>query len=101
MTFAYVWEFKVRESQIETFKVAYGRKGEWVRLFRRDPAYIRTELLSDSSDPERFLTIDYWTARQALLTFRERFQAEFDAIDDRCAQYTIEERHLGDFDLAD
>ncbi|MGA9855349.1 MAG: hypothetical protein WBR29_08755 [Gammaproteobacteria bacterium] len=101
MTFAYILEYKVRESNTKAFKVAYGLKGGWVQLFQRDPANIRTELSAVSSDLEHFLAIAYWTTRQADFAFRKRFQAEFDAIDNRHAQDTIEERHLGDFDLAD
>lgn len=101
MTFAYIWEYRINTEHAKAFEAAYGQEGGWVRLFRRDPAYIRTELLSDSSDPEHFITIDYWTMRQACFAFRERFQAEFDAIDKHCARFTPEERHRGDFNLID
>jgi hypothetical protein len=101
MSFVYIWEYKVHESQIQAFEVAYGRDGEWMRLFMRDPSHIQTELLADSSNPVRFLTIDHWSTRAAFAEFRERFSSEFDAIDNSYAQYTIEERHVADFDLAD
>ncbi len=42
------------------FEELYGPEGEWVRLFRRSPAYRGTELLEDLDSPNRFVTIDRW-----------------------------------------
>ena len=99
MIFAYIWEYRIAAEHVETFKADYGRGGQWVGLYRRDPAYIRTELLSDSSDPQKFITFDYWDTWQTCLAFCERFRSECDAIDAKCAHYALEERHLGDVDL--
>jgi len=99
MAFAYIWEYRVKMEHIESFRLTYHDNGEWVRFFRRDPAYIRTHLFSDLNDRKRFITIDYRDTQQACYAFRKRFRAEFDAIDNRCVNYITEERHLGDFDL--
>jgi hypothetical protein len=72
-----------------------------VRLFRRDPEYIRTDFLADRDDPARFMTIDFWTSREACMSFRERFHGEFEALDQRFGEFTVQELHLGDFDLQD
>jgi quinol monooxygenase YgiN len=96
--FSYLWEFTVRPDRLEEFLAAYGPGGDWELLFGRDPAFLRTELLRDCSNPQRFVTVDRWTSRAACLGFRERFREELAAVDERCAQLTTEERHLGDFE---
>jgi heme-degrading monooxygenase HmoA len=97
--FCYVWEFVVRPDEARTFERSYGSEGEWAELFRRDPGYLRTELLLDREAPTRFVTIDFWTSREAWLSFRERFRSEFDALDRRFEALTLRETHLGDFEL--
>jgi quinol monooxygenase YgiN len=97
--FCYVWEYEVAPEKAEAFVAAYGPDGPWVRLFRRDPAYLGTELGRDADDPRRFLTIDRWTTREACLAFRERVRGEFDAIDAECERLTVRERAIGDFEL--
>lgn len=96
--FSYLWEFRVRPEQLAAFEAAYGPAGDWVRLFRTDPAYLGTALLRDREDPFRFITVDHWATREAYRAFRERRRAEFEALDARCAGFTASERHLGDFD---
>ena len=97
--YCYVWSFVVRPEHLQAFRTAYGPDGEWVQLFRRDPAYVRTDLLSDCDNPARFMTIDYWTSREACEAFRERFDKEFEALDEGFEQFTVQETHLGDFDV--
>src|SRR5262249_18853387 len=97
--YCYVWEYEVRPEHVEAFEHAYGSQGEWVRLFRHDPEYIRTELLRDRDSATRFMTIDYWTSSEACLAFRKRFENEFCAIDAACETLTLRETHLGDFSV--
>jgi len=99
--YCYVWSFVVRPECSQAFQIAYGPEGDWVRLFRRDPEYIRTDFLSDRDDPARFITIDFWTSLEACLSFRERFRREFEALDRRFGEFTVQELHLGDFELQD
>ena len=96
--FCYVWEFTVRPEQVGAFLEAYGPQGTWASLFRRDPAYVRTDLHRDVEQPHRFLTVDHWTSREACEAFRDRFRLEYDAIDRRCEAFTTQERCLGQFD---
>jgi hypothetical protein len=96
--YCYVWPYVVRPACLQTFRIAYGPKGDWVQLFRCDPEHIRTHLLSDHNDSARFMTIDYWSS-EACVAFRERFYGEFEALDKRFEQLTLEEVHLGDFDV--
>src|SRR5262245_35723131 len=93
--FAYVWEFRVRADRLADFTRTYGPSGEWVALFRRSPAYLRTELLRDERDPQRFLTVDHWRSRADWSAFREAHKADFDALDRRCEEMTEAERLIG------
>jgi quinol monooxygenase YgiN len=95
--FCYVWSYRLRPERVDDFRAAYGPEGAWVRLFARDSAYIRTDLLADCADPLRFATIDWWRSRKAYDAFRERFRREFEAIDRDCEELTLEELHIGDF----
>lgn len=99
--FAYIWEYVVRAEHRSAFLDAYGRDGDWARLFVRDPAWLRTELLRDDRDPARFVTVDYWTSREARDAFRAAHDQEFSAIDQRCDAFTEHEIFLGDFVVAD
>jgi hypothetical protein len=99
--FCYAWSYVVRFECLPAFRTAYGADGDWVRLFRRDREYIRTHLLGDCDHPTRFMTIDFWTSREAYLSFRKRFGSEFEALDKSFDQLTVEELHLGDFDVLD
>jgi hypothetical protein len=99
--YCYVWSFVVRPECSQAFRRAYGPDGDWIRLFRRDPEYVRTDFLGDRDDPTRFMTIDFWTSREACLSFRERFRSEFDALDKSFEPLTVKEVHLGDFEVLD
>jgi phospholipid N-methyltransferase/heme-degrading monooxygenase HmoA len=97
--YCYVWEFRVPSERREAFEADYGPEGGWVALFRRDPDWVRTELLRDQDDPQRYLTLDVWASREACLAFRERFRAELDALDRRGATWTEEERLVGELEI--
>ena len=71
MAFVIIWEFRVWPGLQRSFEEAYGDGGDWVRLFRQDPAYIRTELIHDVRDGSRYLTLDYWASEAAYEAFRE------------------------------
>ncbi len=95
--YAYLWEFVVAPECAAKFERAYGESGEWVRLFRRASGYVRSELHRDLTQPHRYVTVDYWESEEAWKNFRSRFAAEFDALDKRCAEWTVREAELGRF----
>lgn len=97
--FCYIWEFRVNALRVNEFESAYGPNGRWVQLFRKAPDYIRTELLKDPAQPNRYLTVDYWLDRRAYDRFRQDFSAQFQRLDEACAAYTETERHIGDFQV--
>jgi len=97
--YCYVWSYVVRPESVPAFRIAYGPDGDWAEFFRRDPTYLRTDLLRDRNNPTRFMTLDFWSSREACVSFQERFAAEYGALDKSFEHLTIEEVHLGDFDL--
>lgn len=96
--YCYVWSFLVHSEYVREFESAYGPEGDWSRLFRNDPQYIRTQLLVDRDHPGRFLTIDFWSSYEACAAFRKRCAAEFDALNKSFEKFTIEEVQVGSFE---
>jgi heme-degrading monooxygenase HmoA len=97
--FCYIWEFRASPLRIEEFESAYEPNGLWARLFRKAPGYIRTELLKDPGETNRYLTVDYWIDRKVYERFRLDFRAEFQSLDKACEAYTESERLIGDFEV--
>ena len=90
-----VWVFIVRSGLEEIFKEKYGPNGVWANFFNSDPAYIRTELLQDSFNPQRFLTIDFWVSKEAYELFLAKHHATYERIDAECEALTEKETFLG------
>lgn len=95
--YTYIWEYEVPPAEEAEFLAHYAPDGTWVRLFRRSPGHLATELYRDRARPERFVTIDHWRTEAAYREFRSRFAAEFDALDRRCERLTRREASLGAF----
>ena len=94
----HVWEFQVPPAAEAEFRRHYGPTGSWVDLFRRSPGHIETLLLRDAATPGRYVTIDRWESAASYEAFRERFAAEYAALDARCEKLTTREVRLGSFD---
>lgn len=92
-----VWEFLAAPGKLTEFKRTYGPEGDWVRLFRRAPGYLHSELHQDQANPQRFITIDYWESEEASQGFRQKFLHEYEDLDVHCEQYTVKEREIGRF----
>jgi len=99
MAYVVVWEFKVRPRMRKRFERAYGPRGVWANLFRRDPAYIRTETMQDARDGSRYLTVDFWKSQAAYEAFRKKRIEDYQRIDALCEQMTEAEREVGRFRL--
>jgi len=95
--FVVVWEFHVKSVKRREFEKAYGPQGKWAELFRRNQAYIGTELIRDRETPGRYLTIDLWSSRGAYLRFKRRSAREYDEIDRRFQSLTESEVKVGEF----
>ena len=95
--FVYVWQYTIEPALRREFLAAYDAQGAWVRLFSSDPSYIKTLLLQDAADENRYMTIDFWKSKADRDDFRERNWAEFNELDKNCEAFTVEETFLGDY----
>jgi heme-degrading monooxygenase HmoA len=93
-----VWVFHVNAEALGEFELIYGTSGSWVALFRKSPEYLGTELVRDLDHPGRYLTIDRWTSREALLRFKQEHATEYAAFDENCDRLTIAEKFFGGFE---
>ena len=84
---------------LSAFERTYGPAGDWVQLFRRAPGYLRSELHRDRSNPQRFVTVDYWESESAWQAFRSRFAEEFRKLDERGEELTVYESEIGRFEI--
>jgi heme-degrading monooxygenase HmoA len=95
--YATLWTFNVQPDRKAEFEFHYGPEGTWVRLFRRAPGYIGSELLQDRTDAHRYVTIDRWESREAWQAFRQHFSAEYERLDREFEGMTTAEAQLGEF----
>jgi len=92
-----VWQFVIRAECIAEFETLYGSQGEWAQLFARAEGYRNTRLLRDTSDPLRYITLDFWASQKAHDHFRQAHEQEYRALDKRCERLTVNESRLGEF----
>ena len=93
-----IWEFHVKPGARSQFAKIYGPEGDWAQLFRRSSEYRGTTLLHDHDHPDRSLTLDHWTSREALQQFKRDHHSEYVALDKQCASLTVQEIFIGDFE---
>ena len=93
-----LWEFLVRAGMEKEFENVYGPEGEWAQCFRRGQGYFGTELSRDLTNPQRYVTIDFWRSQAAYEAFKLQHAAAYTAIDKKCQQFTMSERELGRFE---
>ena len=92
-----VWEFRPQEGKDAEFERAYGSDGVWARLFARSPDYRGTDLLKSTTDGT-YLTVDRWTSSTAFADFKQRWLAEYQALDQKMESLTVSERSIGAFE---
>lgn len=95
---AIVWEFQVAPAREREFEALYDSEGVWAVLFRNDGAYGGTTLLRDSEHEGRYLTVDRWDSLESYHGFKQKFAAEYAAIDKRCEALTKHEKLIGVFE---
>ena len=96
--FVALWEFEVKPGCQERFQKVYGPGGDWAKLFRNDANYQETRLLHDPAHPAIFLTLDFWTSRQAYESFIASHAAEYERLDSVGEELTRRERKIGWFE---
>lgn len=95
--FIVVWKFCVKEMYIPDFIDIYGKDGDWVKIFKKNPEFIETDLIRDRHDGSVFLTIDKWKSMEAYNKFLNSRSTEYMELDLLCEQFTINEEKLGEF----
>jgi heme-degrading monooxygenase HmoA len=95
-----IWEFLVRQELRPAFETAYAPDGDWARLFRQSSEYLGTELFHDLGLPERYLTLDRWTSRDAFLKFKQANESAYRTLDQQCDVLTQHEAMLGEWEPA-
>ena len=96
-TFVIVWEFRINSRKRRAFERAYGPGGEWAKFFRKGKGYIATELVRDSQQPDRYITLDYWKSREHYEIFKRQNRKMYEMIDARCEALTTQEHEIGQF----
>ena len=92
-----IWEFQVRAGRERRFEKVYGSEGDWARLFAQDASYIGTELIHHFNGGRIYMTMDFWTSRQAFDEFKESNLARYKALDRKCEDLTESETEIGSF----
>jgi heme-degrading monooxygenase HmoA len=90
-----IWEYQVKEEQLVAFEKIYASHGAWAELFRKEVGYLGTELLRDSNQPQRYITIDRWTSPEDYESFRSKWESEYARLDAQCEGLTEQETLLG------
>ena len=96
-TFVTIWKYKVKPEKKTEFGKLYGNEGDWVKLFKKFPGYIKTDLIKDLNNNGTYLTLDYWVSREAYHNFKQKSVNEFSITDKKGEELTLEEKHLGEF----
>jgi heme-degrading monooxygenase HmoA len=91
-----VWEFVIRAECAGEFEAIYGPQGEWASLFAKAEGYHETQLLLNTTNSLRYVTLDFWTSREAHDRFRREHEREYMALDKRCERLTVKEHKLGE-----
>jgi heme-degrading monooxygenase HmoA len=93
-----LWEFHPKAGFESKFEQAYGPNGIWAGFFRRGEGYCGTELVRDTNETGRYLTIDVWVSREAYEKFRQANLDEYNQLDRQCEEMTQTEVELGTFE---
>ncbi len=94
-----LWEFRPAPGREPEFRLAYGPDGRWMRLFKRTPGYLGSELLHDTDDVNRYLTLDRWESPEAYERFRVARGSDYEALDRECEGFTVHEARIGAFQI--
>jgi heme-degrading monooxygenase HmoA len=90
-----IWEYRVKWGKQSEFEAIYSPNGAWAKLFRKDAGYLGTTFLRDNKDPQRYVTIDRWTSKEAYENFLNQRATEYKALDADCEHLTEQEAALG------
>jgi heme-degrading monooxygenase HmoA len=92
-----VWEIQAKAGLEDEFEKAFGPEGQWVALFRKSKAFLRTELFRDLEDNGRYFIVDHFASQSAFQSFLKENRDEYDALDRDCERLCASEKRLGSF----
>jgi heme-degrading monooxygenase HmoA len=95
--FVILWEFEVKPGSEGRFERVYGPKGQWVRLFLRDPHFQGTQLRRDPARPLVYFTIDFWDSASAYKKFLTKNRASYRRVNFESEPLTMRERRILSF----
>jgi hypothetical protein len=87
-----IWRFTTTDPA--GFERHYKPDGSWAQLFRRDPEFVKTDLLLEG---DTYLTLDWWTSAAAYDAFRKQHAADYAKLDAICEALTSFEEKVGEF----
>lgn len=94
-----IWEYIVRPEYLDQFVEIYSPAGAWAELFKKHPGYGGTTLIQDTSNKNRFITIDHWGSAAAYADMKHASRKEYKALDEQCEIFTVDENYIGVFDI--
>lgn len=92
-----VWEYVVKSDCVAEFERIYAPDGKWAELFKKGKGFIRTKLIHQPEQPQRFLTVDEWESMKDYKAFLSQWQEDYEALDKQCKDLTEHESCLGTF----
>ena len=95
--FVVIWEFRIQLTKRRAFERAYGANGDWAKFFRKGKGYVATELIRDSQQSDRYVTLDYWKSRKHYEAFKRENRKTYQLLDERCGALTARELEIGQF----
>lgn len=98
MSFVRIWQFRVASEKANEFQEVYGPDGAWAALFRREAAFLGTELLHSATHPNVFVTIDSWDSIEAWAAFLRAWGDDYAELDRRCDELIVSEGEIGSFE---
>jgi hypothetical protein len=93
-----VWQFDVKPSCTKEFQTHYSSAGTWAIFFRKGIGYLGSQLLVDTGNPYRYVTIDRWESKLTYDAFRASNADEYQRIDHLCGELTESEEFVADFE---
>jgi heme-degrading monooxygenase HmoA len=94
-----LWEYIVKPGHEAAFERIYGSHGDWTQFFKRVDGYLGTDLLRDTENSRRYITIDRWISSTAFASSQKQYRVEYEAIDARSEYLTEQQTRIGAGDL--
>lgn len=92
-----IWEYKVKPEQVEKFELAYGKNGDWVKLFKLSKAFKQTELVVKDLENHLYMTIDTWKSLEQYESFKKQNQKEYNRLNKILNNLVTEKKEIGIF----